>query len=315
MYCLHPIEVRKWQCKDIIKTDAQGKSYIFGSTKSVKTNNYHLVPCGKCVACLSNRRNEWTYRLCMEDRYSDYTRFCTLTYDQEKIPIRIVENKPYFVFDKADVQKYIKRVRYFIHELNKNLQITYYCVSEYGSKGHRPHYHMLLFVKNDKEGKYRKSIDDILRGTWNKGFTTIKAANQANIHYCTKYCIKSLEQLPLDCIDPVFILASKKQYLGAGVSDKLYIQNLDTGSATVFLNGFRQAMPRIYRNKLGLPGLSVQMSDDPRLTTDLYDHYLNEWRKNHKYFNVLEFSAYINSRLAHFERGAIRRQLQRSEKL
>ena len=113
MNCLHPILVRDWsqRCINPNEPFEDKRNYI-----SYRTNSYSYKPCGKCVACLSRRRNDWTYRLTKEKEMSDYTYFLTLTYDQANIPIRIVDNTPYFVFDKTHVQKYLKRVRYFMND-------------------------------------------------------------------------------------------------------------------------------------------------------------------------------------------------------
>lgn len=178
MYCLHPIEVAKW----VEQPDG---------TKC-KTNNFRLVPCGKCVACLSRLRNSWTYRLTMEQENSSYSYFITLTYDDEHLPGNFPGAEHYFCFRKSDVQKYLKRVRYFLNELNKDLAITYYCIAEYGATTERPHYHMLVFVKNDKSGRFRNIIPDALRDCWQNGYSVVKATSPANIHYVTKYSVKSL---------------------------------------------------------------------------------------------------------------------------
>lgn len=306
MYCFHPINVRKWSDR----TDRNG------DVRKYQTNEYHLVPCGKCVGCLSRRRNEWTYRLQKEQEMSDYTFFGTLTYDKDHIPIKIKDEVPYFVFDKKHCQNYIKRVRYFINELNKDLKTSYYLCSEYGSIGLRPHYHFLFYVKNDKDLKYRKSIDRILRDTWENGFVTLKPANNANIHYVTKYCVKGLESLPPGCIDNVFILCSKRPYLGAAYESTLELQSNLALEPKVFINGYPNAMPRIYRRNLGVPGLSTSMSDlDPRLSSGLEYSLIVEYRKTHSSFDIHEFRAFSSSRLRALENQAKRKQLKRQEKL
>lgn len=313
MYCLHPIEVRKWRkVIDYVQVDESDIT----TYKSVKTNSYQLVPCGKCVACLSRKRNDWTYRLTKEKEYSDYTYFATLTYDQQNIPIRIKDDIPYFVFDKSHVQKYLKRVRYYISEISDKIQISYYLVSEYGGIGHRPHYHMILYVKNDGFLRHKKQVDMILRNTWPHGFVTFKAASPANIHYVTKYCVKDLETMPSDCIDPVFILASKRPYIGSSHECDLQQQVDLSGEPKVFNNGFPGAMPRIYRNKTGASAMSVIMSDiDCRLTSSQELQYLTDYRKTHAVFSIGEFHEYVNKRLYAIEKAAERRQLQRNEKL
>lgn len=317
MYCLHPISVRKYK---------EVKPYVNLNNRVVnkeRTNEYHLVPCGKCVACLSRRRNEFTFRLKQEQNYSDYSYFLTLTYDQSNIPIKVVENRPYFVFNKKDVQDYMKRIRYYLSKLNKEIKISYFLVSEYGAHTFRPHYHMLLFVKNDKYFQWKKSIEILLEKQWQKGFFVIKPTNDANIHYCTKYCIKNLEEMPSQCIEPVFTLASKRPYLGSGAEGTIDRQFDDFNGTeyrepVVYNNGCRTAMPRIYRQKLGITGLpSALASDDPRMTQEQYD---NEYKRfissrGESPDSKLAFSKYLNKKFSVMERAAKLRQLNRSEML
>lgn len=299
MRCLHPIEVREWQ-------GSEGNK--------VKTNSYRLVPCGKCVACLSRRRNDWTYRLMQEQRSSSYSFFLTLTYDDNNIPVSSKDGLLYYVFNKKDVQDYLKRIRYYITQLSYNLSCRYLGVSEYGGKTKRPHYHMQFFVHGDDGLKYHKSICKILSDQWTLGFMSRKPTNPANIHYVTKYCIKSLEQTEKGTLDDTFILSSKKPYLGYKAEDTLEKQPCD--QPVVFLNGMRQAMPRIYRNKLGFAGVNIPESDqDPRFSRDGYRKMLEEYRRTHERFSIEEFSKFCNSRLLQFEKDAIRRQTARNDKL
>lgn len=306
MYCLHPINVRKYS-EELDK---------FGKHK--KTNEYHFVPCGKCVACLSRKRNELSFRLKREQDFSCYSLYVTLTYDQKFIPIKVVDNKPFFVFNKKHVQDYLKRTRYYLNSLNQDLKFSYYCVSEYGGKFHRPHYHLQIFVKNDKYGKYRRTVTKVLEQQWKFGFTVIKETNDANIHYVTKYCVKSLEQTPADCIDPVFMLCSKRPYLGSGaeeIIDRQFndFEGTNFNKPVVFNNGYRTNMPRIYRNKLGIQGLAAEMSVDPRLTQKQYDEMQKEFFKTNQ--SQEKFVEFVNQKFKLIERNARLRQLNRSETL
>lgn len=303
MNCLHPIEVRQWAGDDV----------------KYKTNSFHLVPCGKCIACLSRRRNDWSFRLQKEQEHSSYSFFLTLTYDDQNIPLKIQDNKPYFVFNKKHIQDYLKRVRHFGSKMNLN--IRYYCVSEYGSKIHRPHYHMQLFVKNDNLLQAQKQISDVLRKEWIFGFCTVKPTDSANIHYVTKYCLKSLEEKYDDCIDDVFILASKNPYIGYEAEKTLEKQPYEI--PMVFNNGCKQAMPRIFRNKLGFSGFASKMSEeDPRFSFNLYLNLkrsflsLNPFAdlKNNE-FDAKAFALFCERRLKDFEDEHIRRNLTRLEKL
>ena len=104
------------------------------------------VPCGKCLICLSNRRQDWSVRILNEYKYSIGSRFITLTYSDKHLP----EDGQ---LNKSDLQKYFKRLR---KTLDK--RVRYYAVGEYGTKRGRPHYHILLFnVKDDDEQKIRNA--------------------------------------------------------------------------------------------------------------------------------------------------------------
>ena len=44
------------------------------------------VPCGRCYACLTTRRNVWTFRILQELKVAESARFVTLTYTDETVP-------------------------------------------------------------------------------------------------------------------------------------------------------------------------------------------------------------------------------------
>ena len=64
--------------------------YISLSLPNPKTGNRTdrlTVPCGKCAACLTNRRNDWAVRLKVEHQNADSAYFITLTYDEQHQPL------------------------------------------------------------------------------------------------------------------------------------------------------------------------------------------------------------------------------------
>lgn len=61
--CLHPLVLR----------DPRGYPY--------------QVPCGKCVACLNNKRSSLSLKLRLEEYTSKYCYFLTLTYDDDNLPL------------------------------------------------------------------------------------------------------------------------------------------------------------------------------------------------------------------------------------
>lgn len=123
----------------------------FGNMRGLINPVSITIPCGHCYACLTNKRNAWTYRLMEEARLSDSTAFLTLTYDDEHL--EIAQNQ----LQKRDLQLFIKKIR------NNGIKFRYYAIGEYGTQTHRPHYHILAF------NIYQLSIEEINR-IWGKGF-------------------------------------------------------------------------------------------------------------------------------------------------
>ena len=110
-------------------------------------------PCGKCLACLTNRRRDWVIRLKYELKRSSSALFLTLTYDEEHIPECGV--------NKEDVQKFLKRLRKGVPDH----KLRYFLVSEYGSHTERAHYHMILF-----NYPIEKGYDEKISSHWQAGF-------------------------------------------------------------------------------------------------------------------------------------------------
>lgn len=178
------------------------------------------VPCGKCAECQSSLSNQWQYRTYYE--FSDclacggFVLFDTLTYSDEHLPTiskLLPTSLDFACFSSRDLQLFLKRLR------RKNVyrsSVRYFICSEYGELHHRPHYHVLFFVKSS-------SIDPIVFSrdvakSWSKGRTDgipFKSANYVlshnvirnnamsnilrTVNYVTKYVQKSsLFQRELD---------------------------------------------------------------------------------------------------------------------
>ena len=192
-----------------------------GCQNSIKLKDVEFpVPCGKCLPCLRKRRADWSFRLEQEFLGSDSALFITLTYDDIHLPysyrksetikdfetgetikqhyITQYSDKP--TLNKKHVQDYIKQLRnahvkYVTEELGvtkKAVQkvskpLRYYLVGEYGSKTHRPHYHVLLFNMDVA------NLAPIMN-KWTKGFTQIGSVTNASINYVTKYMNKSFDK-------------------------------------------------------------------------------------------------------------------------
>lgn len=105
------------------------------------------VPCGNCSTCIALRQNYYVQR-CQMESIGNHLFFFTLTYKNDMLPRRIVNDRLLYYPDFSDVQKMFKRLR------NEGLKFSYLVVSEYGSNKHRPHFHGILSVPKCKNDNY-----------------------------------------------------------------------------------------------------------------------------------------------------------------
>lgn len=186
------------------------------------------VPCGKCLACLSNKRNDWSFRLEQEWKRSKSAAFITLTYHPKYVPDTGVSKK--------HLQLFMKRLR------KKNqMQLRYYAVGEYGTKTNRPHYHIILFNYEHKER--------VLQSAWKFGIVHIGQCNQASIRYCTKYIIQSGNHISGQT--KPFALMSRGYGLGAHyLTDEMVEYHRKGERNYTMVEGVKGRLPRYYKDKI-----------------------------------------------------------------
>lgn len=213
------------------------------------------VPCGKCAACVKNKQTEWITRLRHELSYSSSALFVTLTYDDEHLPIN---DCGFPSVSKDDVQKFMKRLR----KLSEN-NLRYYLVAEYGSKGYRPHYHMILFnlTNNIQHGK------ELVVSAWRAGNCVVGDVNDSSIAYTCKYMVN--KTLIPDGCDKTFSLMSRNPGIGRGYIDKMeeWHNSSSKRFEVTLMDGKRVSMPRYYRDKI----FSREQLD--RRNQDIQDHF------------------------------------------
>lgn len=178
-----------------------------------------FVPCGKCVDCRKRLISGWSFRLMQEEKQSDSAYFVTLTYDTQHVPIT---RNNFMTLDKVDVQHFMKRLRY--HSPKTEKPIKYFAVGEYGSKGMRPHYHLILFnaqpefivkawsraVRDDAGKLVLDENDEVRRISLGNVFFG-HDCHEAAAGYCLKYMYKDAK-IPMHRNDdriPEFRLMSK----------------------------------------------------------------------------------------------------------
>lgn len=223
------------------------------------------VPCGRCTECQEKYSNEWAFRCVQESSFHAESCFITLTYQDN--PVQLI---------KKDVQDFIKRLRDRI----KPVKIRYFACGEYGSKGGRPHYHLMIFGWRPKDLILYKSnyhgddiyISEFLADTWRgqknpvtgvypnsrAGFCSVGEISIKSAKYCAKY-MQKFQEVPEGFQKP-FILCSTHPGLGALAS---YVSDLQTDK--IYINGQGISIPRYYLKTLEKEGIDLSDLKERRI--------------------------------------------------
>ena len=229
MQCFHPIVLKR-----------QGGDY------SASSYNSYVVPCGRCLACRSNRSREWSLRLQCEALMSKSVWFVTLTYQDEFLPC--VQDTGEVTLCKQDVSSFIKRLRNYLPKLR------FFACGEYGDKFGRPHYHILLFFK---ELVTEDDVFDASSRCWHYNDKSLNPVhvdgfNESVAKYVSKYVIKQLGTYQNKDIQQPFALMSLRPGIGAGIITKEYSDNIRSLNQHFMsdMQGYRYAVPRYYKDML-----------------------------------------------------------------
>ena len=169
----------------------------------------HLLPCGQCAECRSDRAHEWANRLTLEaELYPGQSWFLTLTYDDDHLPrtgrkvldreTGVVGDLP--VVDADDISRFMKTLR-----KRSARKYRFFGVTEYGDLSRRPHVHIILFGELPDLQTYRYGVDgavllppntyhsDLVEECWNKGLISVQEANSFAMSYVAGYAVKKLK--------------------------------------------------------------------------------------------------------------------------
>lgn len=219
-----------------------------------------LVPCGWCMQCRIDKRNEWEMRLAFEVQKSQGF-FLTLTYDDLHLPKDLG-------LHKEDLQKFFKRFR-----KNVKIKLKYYAVGEYGEQGNvitglqRPHYHAIVCGINALHAL------PLVQKSWTFGFVKCLPAQHGSIRYVLKYMDKQIHGFEANVIkygdkQPPFALMSK------GIGLDWICQNQDTVDSLngVPYNGRLRPVPRYYKSHFGFNDVGFSPSKKIKLQEYMAEH-------------------------------------------
>jgi hypothetical protein len=210
MACTSP--KRAWEYG---QTENGKKKLVFKRPEGVNYDPIQ-VPCGQCVSCKMSYAREWATRIVHQAQTSKISSFITLTYNEENLPL-----------DKSLDKDFIRHwMRMFKQRLWRNYQvkIKYYLAGEYGSsKGHRPHYHAIIFGWDFPDKTFwdiTESGSQIFRSkfleeSWTLGFSSIGDVTLQSAAYVARYTMKKqrdpseyVDQDTGMCLQPEFNLMS-----------------------------------------------------------------------------------------------------------
>lgn len=183
------------------------------------------LPCGKCVGCLKDRAEAWGVRCYHEASLHSQNCFATLTYRDPPPP----------ELSKEDLRNFFKRLR------NDGVRFRYFACGEYGSKTHRPHYHVLFFGQDFRGGAYgcgEYYVSPYLDNAWGLGNVMIAPAEAGAIFYTAGYQLKNLG-------DPdVFYVSSRRPAIGAKWLEAYWDDCVRCGFVTI--DGRKHPIPGAY---------------------------------------------------------------------
>jgi hypothetical protein len=240
------------------------------------------LPCGRCIGCRLERSRQWALRCWHETRSHASSRFVTLTYEEDNLPL-------HGQLDKRHMQLFMKRLRFAYGDK----RIRFFGCGEYGSRSQRPHYHLLLFGarfedersigSNERgEGLFRSSI---LERLWPLGNNVIGDVTFDSAAYVARYVVDKIDgpmaedhyRKVLPCgsavqMAPEFVLMSRRPGIGVDFFVKHGREVYAHDSCVI--NGKEVRPPRAYDVRLAAssPGYVDALKRERRAAIDLVEN-------------------------------------------
>lgn len=210
------------------------------------------LPCGKCPDCRLLYSAHWAVRGVHELRLHNANEFLTLTYADEHLPVE--EGFP--TLRLRHVQLFMKRLR---KAYGAGVRVMY--AGEYGTRFHRPHYHLILFnwtAEDKREYKQSEAGDmlykspEIVSRLWPYGENVIGSASFESIAYVARY-ITGKDEKPDWWYGPrevEFFNTSRRPGIGMRAFEKYHGEWYSSDS--VIIDGRELRPPRAYDAKYEL---------------------------------------------------------------
>ena len=249
--------------------------------KKNKFGEIVTIPCGWCINCRVDKRNQWIDRCNYELKNKVTSTFLTLTYDELNIIPNLVHDSNgqlLATINYDDIRSFIDRLRKRIKYLNKDKNeknilmqndFTYIYVGEYGhGKIPRPHFHLIVC------GLDYLACERIFQEEWNKGFIYSLPVKNGCTRYVLKYMDKQVNGADAKKMYDNNGLVRPKMVTSTGFGSGLYLD--DKNYLDVVKNNYtylseknkRRPIPRYYLNKIG----GRKRPDDSLMIAELNDN-------------------------------------------
>lgn len=195
------------------------------------------------------RARQWVFRLKTESKKWPNGYFLTLTYAPESLPYSF-NGLPTFNLD---------HLRLFFKSLRKRFNFSYYLAAEYGGKGNRPHYHVILM------GDISLTPQAIQK-RWPHGHVHFGDIQSSSLFYTVTYIdgARWQPQGELDDRLPEFSRVSRG--IGRDEDMERYIASRPNDQY-VYVDGVRVSVPRYYKKHI--------FKQNPALQDLFLVHYKN----------------------------------------
>lgn len=263
-----------YRIKPTLKEDDLTNYYVVDEVTGTTYPIYLAVPCGQCPLCKERKVNSFVGRCVLESQcYDTLPWFVTLTYADE----------PTEGVNVRDVQLFFKRFRICLQRLGFDEQIRYVCVSEYGKRTHRAHYHCIIWGLSTFNFYDYKDIECLLRASWSNGFVmsrVIDCRSTRTFYYTSKYLTKG-------CVvpagkHPTFMCSSnRKGGIGAPFADNIKDELRRTLNVNFkFLNKWTNKVQSVcwssYLLNRIFPSAARYVGSDLRVACREFNYYYDE---------------------------------------
>lgn len=235
------------------------------------------VRCGHCDNCKAAKAREWCMRLEMESNYWKDACFVTLTYNDESLPLNIVD--PHLFYSDEEIKEhpeldYIfipthnpRHLQLFIKRLRKQLEIKcrYFAVGEYGTRFGRSHLHIMFFGV-----PFSPDVVKVIEKCWPYGFVKVTPFFKETCSYIAGYVQKKLYGK-----DKYFFRLPEFMRCSHHLGERWlmdHIGQFDDEHAYIPFHGYKNAIPRQFRKILIREGILTKVSPDEFLEMQLEEY-------------------------------------------